>query len=741
MSSLPATASLQEIEAEVIYVQSLIRAIEDGSDSYIQRKMEMEMDLKDLERRHRAKLTEQESTQNDEDEDEDDEVMKIFKGTSASSTSRPFDTGAERPTSASGKIDGLWDSSTMGLNDFSFDELDNIYMNPPETGVQANQESLPSTSSPQKTSAGSSPSSVQLPSRKRPRDSLGVYNSSTGRPEAKAVRYTPSPAVTAPTTPSSLESLELPDDPEFIRLTGGNPKGDMKEFRQSQRDILAAIEQERKSAELAKKLSDEESVRRRLYQQPSSQATLNFDGNGFRPVVSPPARGRPLPSSSSHNQSHNKHNSQPGRTGPPPHIKPEWSEKAHKETQFQHVPRSFIDLGSESSDLEEIEAKDFRGSGRKSQTPADSVWPGTTPDYRRMPPSNGFASKASWADVEQLDASTSWLNALQDTQNHFSMDSNTSYPSFTGFGETNVYGSGSTGTQQQPSWLSGAAGMVGQGLMNAAQGAKNAAYSLLDSQINTYPGALTGYGGVGLPGSSANPHVVGTAYGMNIYGNPQQSSINSALITKSEQPDEQELHPNYWDRYDYLTNDPTRTREEIKSLLENIRPDEELPENREGDPEAMKYPLMPHQKLGLTWMKNMEEGSNKGGILADDMGLGKTIQALALMVSRRSPDPLRKTNLIVAPVALMKQWEREIQKKLKSGPDALTTYILHGAKRDTTFAELKKYDVVLTTFGTLANELKRKEAIDSKKRVNKDWRPSGKAHRLPLLGDECKWYR
>jgi SNF2 family DNA or RNA helicase len=48
-------------------------------------------------------------------------------------------------------------------------------------------------------------------------------------------------------------------------------------------------------------------------------------------------------------------------------------------------------------------------------------------------------------------------------------------------------------------------------------------------------------------------------------------------------------------------------------------------------------------------MKNMEEGSNKGGILADDMGLGKTIQALALMVSRKSPDPTRKTNLIVAP--------------------------------------------------------------------------------------------
>lgn len=65
-----------------------------------------------------------------------------------------------------------------------------------------------------------------------------------------------------------------------------------------------------------------------------------------------------------------------------------------------------------------------------------------------------------------------------------------------------------------------------------------------------------------------------------------------------------------------LTGASTRTTAEIKSLLENIRPDEELPpENREGTPEAMTYALMEHQKLGLTWMRTMEEGSNKGGIL------------------------------------------------------------------------------------------------------------------------------
>lgn len=38
----------------------------------------------------------------------------------------------------------------------------------------------------------------------------------------------------------------------------------------------------------------------------------------------------------------------------------------------------------------------------------------------------------------------------------------------------------------------------------------------------------------------------------------------------------------------------------------------------------------------------MEDGSNKGGILADDMGLGKTISALALMLTRPSTERARK---------------------------------------------------------------------------------------------------
>lgn len=194
---------------------------------------------------------------------------------------------------------------------------------------------------------------------------------------------------------------------------------------------------------------------------------------------------------------------------------------------------------------------------------------------------------------------------------------------------------------------------------------------------------------------------------------------------------------------DYVRHDPTKTLDEIKQLLENIRPDMDIPpENREGTPEALVYPLMEHQKLGLAWMKAMEEGSNKGGILADDMGLGKTIQAIALIVARPSPDPRCKTNLIIAPLSLLKQWEREIQKKLKQESKyQLSVYIHHGSgKKHKTFQELTRYDVVLTTFGTLAAEY-RKRVAEMERCKDKPEEMELQENNFIFTGKHSKWYR
>jgi hypothetical protein len=61
------------------------------------------------------------------------------------------------------------------------------------------------------------------------------------------------------------------------------------------------------------------------------------------------------------------------------------------------------------------------------------------------------------------------------------------------------------------------------------------------------------------------------------------------------------------EQYDYIMNDPRKTNDEIKSLLENIQSDVDLAkENREGTPDGLKYPLVSlqiHHPLSF-WVAN-----------------------------------------------------------------------------------------------------------------------------------------
>ncbi|KAG6006439.1 hypothetical protein E4U21_007057 [Claviceps maximensis] len=202
------------------------------------------------------------------------------------------------------------------------------------------------------------------------------------------------------------------------------------------------------------------------------------------------------------------------------------------------------------------------------------------------------------------------------------------------------------------------------------------------------------------------------ASGLDVFGNPLGDRLT-----------------NFLDDYDETSS--LVTGKELDDLLKNITPDIDIPEhNREVGPEGLKYPLYRHQGVALAWMKKMEEGTNKGGILADDMGLGKTISTLSLMLSNRA-ESRPKTNLIIGPLSLIRQWEEEIAKKTKSS-HRLSVFVHHGRKSTT--EELLRYDVVLTTYGTIAAELKRLDQfIEDNKDRNVDFNDRACALKFPLL--------
>ena len=136
--------------------------------------------------------------------------------------------------------------------------------------------------------------------------------------------------------------------------------------------------------------------------------------------------------------------------------------------------------------------------------------------------------------------------------------------------------------------------------------------------------------------------------------------------------------------------------------------------------------LREHQLQGVAWLQHLFKLSPtdvSGCLLADDMGLGKTIQLLTFLVWYLETYPQDKPVLIVAPVSLLDNWERELGQFFYA--DALPVLKLYGAalsavkfKKDEIPADIKAKGIknllrpgwlggariVLTTYETLRDQ-------------------------------------
>ncbi|WFD42852.1 hypothetical protein MPSI1_001502 [Malassezia psittaci] len=209
------------------------------------------------------------------------------------------------------------------------------------------------------------------------------------------------------------------------------------------------------------------------------------------------------------------------------------------------------------------------------------------------------------------------------------------------------------------------------------------------------------------------------------------------------------------------SNISTKEREkQLQTMLQSIVTVVDKVDMASAEIPGLRCRLLPHQVQGVEWMQKRERGEIKGGILADDMGLGKTVQMLALilinnslasvqginkaddlsarlakeglgtlqrtkpnkttnaddadgdvfvdkeddLISQRRRAVLQsgsKTTLIVAPLAVVEQWEREATEKTGR---KLQVYVHHGPGRAKAPDTLRSADLVITTFATAANE-------------------------------------
>lgn len=151
--------------------------------------------------------------------------------------------------------------------------------------------------------------------------------------------------------------------------------------------------------------------------------------------------------------------------------------------------------------------------------------------------------------------------------------------------------------------------------------------------------------------------------------------------------------------YEQETNTPKFLTElyEKKKRLNNLQDLKSIPK-----PKHLQASLRPYQKEGLNWLVFLHE-NKLGGCLADDMGLGKTLQTIAFIQYLKNLNSNDKNvpHLVIAPTSLIFNWMSE----LKKFAPTLKVLDFIGPNRHDLISDLDKQDVILTTYGSVVNDI------------------------------------
>nr|XP_012215903.1 PREDICTED: transcription termination factor 2-like [Linepithema humile]XP_012215912.1 PREDICTED: transcription termination factor 2-like [Linepithema humile] len=144
--------------------------------------------------------------------------------------------------------------------------------------------------------------------------------------------------------------------------------------------------------------------------------------------------------------------------------------------------------------------------------------------------------------------------------------------------------------------------------------------------------------------------------------------------------------------------------------------------------EKLKVCPWPNQRHALQWLLRREQKKPFGGILADGKGSGKTLSMIFLIITTLADSDedsaesnnFRGGTLIVCPKSSLSHWKNKVESKCVS--NSLSIAVYHGYKRERNPEYLAKNNVVITTYGILLQEHKRKQSDASNTLYKINWK-------------------